>query len=149
MTDKKREKTRIAVYLLGKRGDTVLLAKRKNTGHMDGHWSLVAGHVFEGESSTQALLREAQEECGISLDASDLRLIGAMHHYSDPFDYVNFIFEADLTNHEPVNKEEHKCETLEFYPINQLPVPMSEYILQIIQESFSDKDHWICEFGWK
>jgi len=148
VNDKKRERTRIAVYLMGMRGDAVLLAKRQNTGHMDGHWSLVAGHVYEGESATQALLREVKEECGIDLSPDAIKLIGAMHHYSHPYDYVNFIFSADLTHHEPINKEEHKCEMLAFHSVHELPDPLVHYVQEMIKQNMNAQNFWICEFGW-
>lgn len=146
--EKNRTKTRIAVYLIGMRGDTILLGKRHNTGHMDGHWSLIAGHVKEGERASDALMREVQEECGIILSPDELSLIGAMHHYSPPFDYVNFVFIADLSTHEPINQEPHKCEILAFHHLAALPTPISPYIEKIIMQSVA-KTPWISEYGWE
>ncbi len=146
-TDKDRHKTRIAVYLIGIRGETILLAKRQNTGHMDGCWSLVAGHVREGESSTHALIREVQEECGLHLNADEVTLVGAMHHYSPPFDYIQIAFLADLNAKEPQNLEPYKCEQLAFHPLDKLPNPMEEYIVTIIKQSVSG-NLWVSEYGW-
>ena len=41
----------LATHLLLTRGQTLLLIRRANTGWMDGHWSLPAGHVEAGESA--------------------------------------------------------------------------------------------------
>lgn len=147
-TGKNRTRTRIAAYLIGTQGDTILLAKRQNTGHMDGYWSLIAGHVEEGESASSAIIREVQEECGITLNTGEIKLIGAMHHNSPPFDYVNFVFSADLTIHKPLNKEPHKCSMLSFHPISRLPKPMDDYIQTIIERSLSPAP-WIAEYGWQ
>ncbi len=146
--DKNRVKTRVAVYLVAFQNQKILLGKRKNTGHMDGHWSLIAGHAYEGESCTQAMIREAKEECDLSLNLNDLQLIGAMHHYSSPFDYINFIFTADLQSQEPKNLEPDKCDALEFYSIENLPSPMSQYTIEIIKKTMSEKS-WVSEFGWE
>lgn len=146
--DKKRSRTRIAVYLVGMRGDTILLGKRHNTGHMDGHWSLIAGHVQEGESASKAIIREVEEECGITLALHELSLIGAMHHCSPPFDYVNFIFTANLSAHEAINKEPYKCEILGFYPVQDLPSPIAPYVQSIITQSIR-KIPWVAECGWE
>ncbi len=148
MNDKNRKKTRVAVYLIGTRGNSVLLGKRQNTGHMDGCWSLVAGHVAEGESSSKAMIRELEEECGLKVEPNDLVLIGSMHHKSPPYDYMNFIFHVDLTNHEPQNREAHKCEVLKFHSIESLPGPMEPYIKEIIQRSVPQNGIWISEYGW-
>jgi mutator protein MutT len=148
MNDKNRKNTRVAVYLIGTRGDTVLLGKRQNTGHMDGCWSLIAGHVDEGESSTRAMIRELQEECGVRIEPNELSLIGSMHHKSPPYDYINYIFHVDLMNHEPQNVEQHKCESLAFHSVTSLPTPMEQYVMDIIQKSVPQKGLWICEYGW-
>lgn len=146
--DKNRSKTRIAVYLIGMRGDTILLGKRHNTGHMDGYWSLIAGHVKEGEPASDAIMREVKEECGITLASHEISLIGAMHHYSPPFDYVNFIFSTNLSTHEPINQEPHKCAVLAFHPLAALPKPIDPYIQKIITQSIG-KTPWIAEYGWE
>lgn len=148
MNDKDRTQTRIAAYLIGTRGDAVLLGKRQNTGHMDGCWSLIAGHVREKEPCTQAIIREFEEECGVKLKPEELTLIGAMHHNSPPYDYVNFIFHVDLTHHVPQNLEPHKCAILEFHDAASLPKPMEKYIIEIIQKSIPYKGLWVSECGW-
>ncbi len=145
---KQRINTRVAVYLIGTRDETLLLGKRQNTGHMDGCWSLVAGHVREGESSSKAIMREVQEEVGINLKPHEIELIGAMHHHSPPYDYIHFVFHADLRSHQPYNKEQHKCGALMFHDINALPAPMNPYILQIIQKSIPKCGLWVTEYGW-
>ena len=42
----------------------ILLHQRKNSGFYDGHYSLVAGHMENGEGIYAAAIREAQEEIG-------------------------------------------------------------------------------------
>lgn len=66
---KQRCKPVLAVYLILKRLEDgkILLAKRQNTGYMDGKWELPAGHLEEGELPTEALFREIREELGIEL----------------------------------------------------------------------------------
>jgi 8-oxo-dGTP diphosphatase len=147
-SDKIRSSTRIAAYMVGFREDSVLLGKRKNVSHMDGYWSLVAGHVYEHESAAKAMLREAYEECALILNPKDLQLAGVMHHNSPPFDYVNFIYKVDLSNKQIQNKEAHKCDELKFFSIHHLPNPIADYIQQIIHASFFSKIPWISECGW-
>ncbi len=66
----------VAVYLvLGKKqqqqqqqgalkNQSILMSLRKDTGYMDGFYSLCAGHVDEGETVLEAMVREAREEIG-------------------------------------------------------------------------------------
>ncbi len=146
--DRDRLQTRVAVYLIGMRGQNILLGKRQNTGHMDGHWSLLAGHVREGESCSNAMIREAQEEGGLQLKHEDLKLIGVMHHHSPPFDYIHYAFAANLESCDPKNMELHKCEALQFHDTGNLPQPMAAYVREIIQRSILKQGLWICEYGW-
>lgn len=148
-SDKERTRTRVAVYLVGLHGDTILLGKRKNTVHMNGFWSLVAGHVHEGESCMSALVREVQEECGITLHEKDIALIGAMHHDSPPYEYANYVYRVDLQNYEPINQEPEKCEMLAFFPYKDLPEPMADYIKFIIEKTVASNHPWIAEYGWE
>jgi len=147
--DKNRRNTRIAVYLIGMHDNKILLGKRINVAHMNEHWSLPAGHVFEGESATAGLIREIYEECGIHLNRNELTLIGALHQFSDPYDYANYIFKADLSAHTVINKEPAKCEQLRFFDLDNLPHPIASYIQNIIDKSIHATIPWIEEINFK
>ena len=50
----------------------ILLQLRQNTGYMDNMYDFAcSGHVDKGESYTQALIREAKEEIGISINENE------------------------------------------------------------------------------
>lgn len=147
--DKNRTKTRVAIYLVGvKNNNEVLLGKRINTNHMNNHWSLPAGHVYEGESCTSAFLREAKEEIGLEINSNDFILAGAMHQFSDPYDYINYIYLANLEKYTPQNTEPKKCAELRFFNIDKLPDPMEQYIKFIIETALKNKNPWILEYGF-
>jgi 8-oxo-dGTP diphosphatase len=147
-SDKTRNKTRIAVYLVALRGSQVMLGKRCNTGYMDGCFSPPAGHVFEFETCLSAMQREAKEECGVSLADEDLSLIGVVHLLAPPFDYVHFIFTSDFTNQVPVNMEPHKCESWQFFNLDDLPAPIDPYIKKIL-EIATGATKPVLEYGWQ
>ena len=65
----------LAVYIIVRQQQRILLLQRKNTGFDDGKWSLPAGHVEEGESALTAAIREAEEEIGIVIPSSALNLV--------------------------------------------------------------------------
>lgn len=127
-----KHKVKLAAYVIPRRGDEVLLSLRKNTGYMDGYYSLVAGHVEENEATEDGAIREANEESGIQLSKDQLRFVYLMHRLSDiPDDeYIDVFFEitawqGDFTNNEPA-----KCERLDWVNINNLP----ENTIPCIQE---------------
>jgi len=64
---KERYKITPASYLVLIEDNKILLQRRFNTGYEDGKYSLVAGHVDEGETFTEAIIREVKEEAGITL----------------------------------------------------------------------------------
>lgn len=70
---------RLAIFLVLTDGDSVLFGLHQGTGYRDGEYGLLAGKVDEGETTVEALLREASEEVGIHVDESDAQLV----HISD------------------------------------------------------------------
>ena len=71
----------------------ILLSKRKNTGYKDGEYELPGGHLKENEDLYEAMIREAKEELGISLNRQDLKIVHIMHHYTGK--RMNFILEVE------------------------------------------------------
>lgn len=64
-----------AVFLVLERKDEVLLQRRNGTGWMDGYYSLPSGHPEDGETMTQAMIREAKEEIRSAIEPDDLTLL--------------------------------------------------------------------------
>ncbi|MDR1430353.1 MAG: (deoxy)nucleoside triphosphate pyrophosphohydrolase [Spirochaetaceae bacterium] len=52
-------------------GDKLFIARRESGGAMGGRWEFPGGKVEKGESDTAALLREFQEELGISVGVGE------------------------------------------------------------------------------
>lgn len=98
--------------ILIKSGDKFLLAH--TTGMKpDKGWGLPKGRVDEGESTKQAAVRETQEECGLSIDESDIKPITQVSYKSkDEYGVVKktlhvFLFETD----EEIQKQPLVCST--------------------------------------
>jgi 8-oxo-dGTP pyrophosphatase MutT (NUDIX family) len=151
---KQRFKITPAVYLVLRNLETgkVLLSRRFNTGYADGSYSMVAGHLDGDEPLTVALAREAQEEAGINIEPSDLKLVHIMHLRSEVKDsiydeYVTFYFETNKFEGTPSVMEPNKCDAMEWFDPEHLPSPMIEHVelaLANIRNGIS-----FSEFGWK
>ena len=99
----------------------VLLLRRFKTGYQDGNYSLPAGHVDGGENIKQAMIREAWEETGIQIKEEDLTLSVVLHRICEDNEYVEFFFKCVKWEGVIQNAEPHKCDELQFYPLDGLP----------------------------
>lgn len=120
---KERFKFRSAVYIIVKRDDDILILKRKNSGYMDGYYSLVAGHVDGNETLKQAAIRELKEEANIIVQEKDLELKVVCHRKNpQPIgEYLDFLFEVKNYEGEINNNEPHKAGDMHFCNINEIP----------------------------
>ena len=79
---KKRHQNIPSSYLVLIKDGKVLLLRRFNTGFEDGKYGLAAGHVDKGETFTQCIIRETEEEAGLLLKPEDLKVVHVMHRNS-------------------------------------------------------------------
>lgn len=70
----------VALALHDKSDGTYLLAQRQSGGSGCGEWEFPGGKVENGETQSAALVREIQEELGITLDVDHLIFLGRNEH---------------------------------------------------------------------
>lgn len=134
-----------AVYLLFVRGGKILMIRRYQTGYADGEYSLPAGHVEDGETITECLIREAKEEVNIRLTSKDIILAHVMHRKSNDI-RMDFFFVTRKRGLTPKNTEPHKADDMRWFPISRLPANTVPYIRAAIRK-FEQKTFY-SEFGW-
>lgn len=139
-----------ASYLIFQKDNKILLLRRCNTNYEDGNYSLVAGHVYEGETFTQAAVREAKEETGVEIEEKDLEVVHIMQRNSktgNRDERIDVFFVVKKWKGEIRNMEEHKCDDLSWFPIDSLP----ENTIPFIKEIFKNisKKKFYSEYGWK
>ncbi|KKQ89877.1 MAG: NUDIX hydrolase [Berkelbacteria bacterium GW2011_GWA2_38_9] len=138
-----------AVYLVLIKDNKILLLRRFNTGFEDGKYSMIAGHVEKGESFTQSIIREAQEEAGILVRPKNLKFIHFMHrivHNHEESERVDVFFQVTNWQGEIVNQEPQKCDDLAWFDLNDLPTNTIPYIKQAIERINNGISY--SEFGW-
>jgi len=123
MSTIERNPATTASYLVLRKEGKVLFARRCNTGYQDGNYQVPAGHVDAGELPSEALIREVQEEIGISIQPEDVRFV---HTSFRPMmdktgDRVDYFFEVDTWTGEVTNSEPDKCDDLIWVDTNALP----------------------------
>ena len=136
----------VAVHLFFLRDDRVLLLRRFNTGWEDGNYSVPAGHVDAGETVTQAAIREACEEIGVSLEPYDVTVVHVMNRKSED-ERIDFFLLVRSWSGEIANREPDKCDDLSWYPVTSLPGNMIPYVRQALRNS--QNGVLFSEFGWQ
>jgi 8-oxo-dGTP diphosphatase len=134
------------VHLLFFQDDMILLLRRFQTGYMDGHYSVPAGHLDGGETVTQAAVREAREETGLDLDPAGIDFACVLHRYEDE-ERIDFFVTVRSWPGEPVNAEPHKCDELRWSPLGALPENTIPYVRQGICNALAGIP--FQEFGWE
>jgi ADP-ribose pyrophosphatase YjhB (NUDIX family) len=145
MLSEDRFKLILSVYIILVKDGKTLLLKRANTGYQDGNYGLVAGHVDGKEPATEAVCREVFEESGLKLDPAKVRLVHAMHRIESD-ERFDLFFTIDKWRGEPYNKEPDKSDSLDWFPIDDLPDNTIPYIRQVL-ECFQSGTTY-SEYGW-
>jgi len=141
-----RTKFPVTVHLFLFRGNQILLLRRYQTGYMDGHYSVPAGHLDGNETVRMAGVREVREEIGVRIDPADMVFAGVFHRHEDD-ERVDFFMRVKKWSGEPVNAEPEKCDELRWADLDALPGNTVPYVRRAI-ENFRVGIPFE-EFGWK
>ncbi|MEV6601473.1 NUDIX domain-containing protein, partial [Actinoplanes sp. NPDC051346] len=95
-----------------------------------------SGHLEEDEDVVAAVIREAEEEVGISVAREELRCVHVMHHRNPQgAARVGFFFRAESWVGEPANREPHKCSELVWVSdADDPPSDMVEYPAEALRQ---------------
>ncbi len=122
----------VTIHMFFLRGNKILLIRRFQTGYMDGHYSVPAGHLDGGESVRAAAVREAREEVGVQIDPAAIRLAGVFHRLNGE-ERVDFFVHVLEWNGEPVNAEPGKCNDIRWADGKNLPENTIPYVRKAIE----------------
>ncbi|MDB5238421.1 MAG: hypothetical protein JWM46_691 [Candidatus Kaiserbacteria bacterium] len=123
-----------AAFLILRDDNKILLSKRHNTGHEDGNFGLVSGHIEEKETAQRAIIREAFEEAGITLREEDLDVVHVQHRNAGDRTYFDVYLRARAWSGDPINKEPAKCSALEWVAMDSLPDNTVNYVADVLQQ---------------
>ncbi len=142
-----RFQTPVAVHVMLRRGDEVLLLKRANTGYEDGNYSVVGGHLDGGETVQRAAVREALEETGVLIAIEDVDVVGVMHRRSSGEERIDFFVAVHRWQGAIENREPHKCAELAWHGFDRLP----ENVIPYVRQAFANylRGEWFGSFGWE
>lgn len=121
-----RYKSLVSVHLILTRTSgnvrEILLQKRKNTGYMDGFYTLGAsGHLEDNESVRDAVVRETMEELNVKVNPQDLELVTISHEKTEDHTYLRLFFHTEIYEGKVSIGEPDRCEEISWYDIDKLP----------------------------
>lgn len=111
------ERVELAVLCLIKDGSRVLLQNRVKKDWQG--YTLPGGHVEKGESFVEAVIREMQEETGLTIQKP--KLVGIKQFPIDSGRYIVLLFEATQFTGEVVSSEEGEMEWIEREDLAKIP----------------------------
>lgn len=122
--------------------DEVLMFKRsEHKKKFPGFWSIPGGHIDEGEDPLTAAIREVQEETGITVTPSEIKLkVVALHHHLDRQElYLAFAFEVRLPEKPSVqaNSDEgaaHWVNVAEMFTMENVFEPVRYYFDHVLND---------------
>lgn len=120
----------VAVHAFFIKDGKILLLRRKNTGYMDGFYSVPAGHVDGEETIWKAMVREAFEEVAVKLDPdSELDPVHVMHRTkTNDEERIDYFYKIENWNGELENAEPEKCDHLRWFELDGLPEKIIPYV---------------------
>lgn len=136
----------LAVYVILRRGNTAAFVLRSNTDWMNNHYGLPAGKVEVGESYTDAAIREAKEEVGVTIAKEDLVPVLAWQRHHDDSDWVDMFFEAKQWQGEVYNAEPHMHSEVAWLELDNLPDNVTPGIADVLPQIAAGKTY--AEYGW-
>lgn len=122
-----------SAYLFLIKDGKVLLQRRFQTGFEDGNYGVPAGHMDGNETPREACVRECAEEIGITLNPEDLIVVHTMYRKATNDERIDFFMTTSIYGGEVQNMEPHKCDDLQWFPLESLPENTIEYVRQAIE----------------
>lgn len=125
-----RYKIKIASYLILKKDNKILLSRRFNTNWADGMYSLPAGHIDEGETPLETIIREAKEEVDVLISPLNTRIVH-IHFQRDV--YVDFYFETTEWTGKIIINEPDKCDKIIWVKVDEIEnYQIAEKVIKVL-----------------
>ena len=124
MQEPQKEKAKVGVSVLVKKGDRILLEKRQHTSHGNGTWGPPSGHIDFGEAPEQTAIRETQEETGVKIDEVKFRVITNDVFEQEHKHYITIWFDANYVSGEAGVRAPQEESEVGWFSWHDLPQPL-------------------------
>ncbi len=130
--------TKISVMVMILKEGKILLGKRKGS-HGEGQFASPGGHLEYMESFSDCALREIKEECGIEVHNIKFLFVANIKEYT-PKHYCRIGLIAEWKNGEPKLLEPDKCDSWDWYGLDNLPSPLFSSVQQALEAYKTNKN---------
>ncbi len=130
------EKPGIGVGVIIRRGNKVLLGKRKGA-HGAGTWSFPGGKLDLWETPEECAMREVEEETGLKIKNLKNSIYTNDMFKEEGKHFITLFVIADYDSGEPEIKEPNKCESWDWFEWDKLPQPLFLPICNYLSQSQS------------
>ena len=144
MSDTERFKIPIGIFVMLRKGDTVLLQLRQNCS-FNGCWGFVGGHLDGKEQIVSAAVREVKEEIGIDIRPVDL-ILKTICHSNKGQEYLQFYFECYKWSGKIENKEPDKIKRMDFFDLNMLPDKLMSHIFEVLKAYERNENYIVVDY---
>jgi ADP-ribose pyrophosphatase YjhB (NUDIX family) len=138
----------VAAYAVIVRDERILLSRLADRISRDELWTLPGGGLDHGEAPAAALVREVEEECGVTPDVGELLLVHDEHfsgtapsgRYED-FHAVALVFAATVPDDAVprVVEVDGTTDTVAWVPVAEL-TDGSHHVLDVVHEALNAAD---------
>lgn len=122
----------------------VFLAKRgPQAWNEQGTWEFPGGKVSFREILAHAIVREFEEEYGMTIELVDL--LGVNDHILENEHWVSPTFIARFVAGLPTIREPEKCSAISWFPLSALPEPLSvvtQEDVRMYQKKYGEQTSW-------
>ncbi len=132
----KNNRPLVGVSIIIKKGNRVLIGKRKNAGG-SGTWGFPGGHLEFRESFKDCVKREVMEEAGIKIKNIKFQTLTNDIHSKEKTHYVTLFFTSDYDSGKVRNMEPEKCEGWKWVAWHRLPRPLFLPIENLLVQKYS------------
>lgn len=121
----------VGAMVFDKEGKVFLAKRGALASNEQGTWEFPGGKVSFGETLAQAIVREFEEEYGVTIELLDL--LGVNDHILEHEHWVSPTFLARVIAGSPTIREPGKCSAIGWFDLSALPEPLSVVTQEDIQ----------------
>lgn len=137
-----------SVYVALLRDNKVLLIRRRNSGYMDGWFTLPSGYVDDGDRLAVAAAKSLKTEVGVSVPERDLSMMHVMRCYEPGSDKIDFYFECLLWSGFVGIQDTDKFDEMIWADFKKFPHNIMPNVYGFLRHCYSKRFRYFSEIGW-